>query len=297
MANDDVIRQAQLKLEMMSNEQIGPLQMPTIMKQQYHISDMLCGPPTTVPDPGGDSCGHEINDRDVMNTLHVNRNFEPSPDDIQAGLDEYYEVFTLFTEIKAMLYSVVLPQDEVMKEMIEDTLDIEVIKQQINAEVLDFDKYAECILVLMEILCEPVRDEQIAALKQMTEVGPLFRGIMQTLEDMKQDMLYDSTSPNPGDGTYGNDNDVRSMLKVSDIINTRAVEPSLGDILGKAEWTIQYGIIELEKNLCPKSLRTLRSDIKEAYLALRACKRMEKYQFLCSNPRLNDLHHILQEFY
>ena len=46
MANDDVIRQAQLKLEMMSNEQIGPLQMPTIMKQQYHISDMLCGPHT-----------------------------------------------------------------------------------------------------------------------------------------------------------------------------------------------------------------------------------------------------------
>ena len=162
--------------------------------------------PTTAPDPGGGSYG---------------RNFEPSPDDIQAGLDEYYEVFTLFTEIKAMLYSVVLPQDEVMKEMIKGTLDIEVIKQQINAEVLDFDKYAECILVLMEILCEPVRDEQIAALKQMTEVGPLFRGIMQTLEDMKQDMLYGSTPPNTGDGIYGygsNDNDVRSMLKVSDII-------------------------------------------------------------------------------
>ena len=41
MANDDVIRQAQLKLEMMSNEQIGPIQMAMMLKQQYQINDML----------------------------------------------------------------------------------------------------------------------------------------------------------------------------------------------------------------------------------------------------------------
>ena len=312
-ANNDVIRQAHLKQEMMSNEQMGPTQI-----------SMMYDPPITAPDPGGGGgYGHEINDQNVTNMLKVNRNIEPSPDDIQAMIDEYYEVFTikleqdlefdedkikalqseideacktikkfqllfphpalnkllfdlnglhhilqeilidlflenikldrygsareglveapvlkctsckrlleddfaqcpcniaqkfcvsccpfqepensheenneseyleqltLFTEIKTMLYSMLLPQDEVMKNMIEDALDIEVIKQQIDAGVLEFDKYARRILVLMEILCEPVRDEQIAALKQITEMNPLFGGIMRTLEAMKQDM-------------------------------------------------------------------------------------------------------------
>jgi len=116
-------------------------------------------------------------------------------------------------------------------------------------------------------------------------------------QDQKTDMLYGYTSPDPGGGAYwykSNDNDVRRMLKFSDVSNTRNFKPSLGNILDKAEWTIQYGIIELEKNLGPKSLRTLRRNIKEAYLGLHACKRMKKYQFLCSNPRLNELRHILQ---
>jgi len=100
----------------------------------------------------------------------------------------YTQALTLFTEIKAMLYSILLPQHEKLKEKIEGILDIEVIKQQIDAEVLEFDKYAGYILGLMGILCAPVRDEQIAALKQMTEVVPMFRGIMETLEVMKLDM-------------------------------------------------------------------------------------------------------------
>lgn len=100
----------------------------------------------------------------------------------------YTQALTLFTEIKAMLYSILLPQHEKLKEKIEGILDIEVIQQQIEAEVLEFDKYAGYILGLMGILCAPVRDEQIAALKEMTEVVPLFRGIMETLEIMKLDM-------------------------------------------------------------------------------------------------------------
>merc|ERR1711892_1036614 len=100
----------------------------------------------------------------------------------------YTQALTLFTEIKAMLYSILLPQHEKLKEKIEGILDIEVIQQQIEAEVLEFDKYAGYILGLMGILCAPVRDEQIAALKEMTEVVPLFKGIMETLEIMKLDM-------------------------------------------------------------------------------------------------------------
>ena len=353
---------------MMSNEQIGPIQMAMMLKQQYHISDMLCGPPTTVPDPGGGGYGHEINDRDVMNTLEVNRNFELSPDDIQAMIDECYEVFTtkvtqnldfdedkmnalqseideaceiikefqllfphpalnellfdlnglkrnlqknlidlflennqldryggaregpdeaplligtncrgsleddfaqcacktahkfcvkccpfqepenshgenneseyfepltLFTEIKAMLYSIVLPQDELMKEMIEDALDVNVIKQQIDGGVLEFDKYAGRILVLMEILCEPARDEQIAALKQMTKVIPLFRGIMQTLEDMKQDMANLTVQTVRGT-TEKDDEDMPDLSGMDDFLDLSNVPAKQPDKIEKS---------------------------------------------------------------
>merc|ERR1719317_569472 len=81
-----------------------------------------------------------------------------------------------------------LPQHEKLKEKIEGILDLEVIQQQIEAETLEFDKYAGYILNLMGMLCAPVRDEALAALKTETDVVKLFRGIMETLELMKLDM-------------------------------------------------------------------------------------------------------------
>jgi len=100
----------------------------------------------------------------------------------------YTQALQLFTEVKAMLYSILLPQHEKLKEKIESILDLEVIQQQIDAEVLEFDKYAGYILQLMGMLCAPVRDEAIAALKLETDVVRLFRGIMETIELMKLDM-------------------------------------------------------------------------------------------------------------
>merc|ERR1711936_1068270 len=107
---------------------------------------------------------------------------------LAADPPQYTQALTLLTEIKSMLYSILLPQHEKLKEKIEGILDIEVIQQQIDNDCLEFEKYAGYILGLMGMLCAPVRDEQIAALKQMTEVVPLFRGIMETLELMKLDM-------------------------------------------------------------------------------------------------------------
>jgi len=108
----------------------------------------------------------------------------------QLGADPpvYTQALQLFTEVKAMLYSILLPQHEKLKEKIEGILDLEVIQQQIEAETLEFDKYAGYILNLMGMLCAPVRDEALAALKTETDVVKLFRGIMETLELMKLDM-------------------------------------------------------------------------------------------------------------
>jgi len=100
----------------------------------------------------------------------------------------YTQAIQLFMEVKTMLYSILLPQHEKLKEKIESILDLEVIQQQIAGEVLEFGQYAGYILGIMGMLCAPVRDDQIAALKQETDVVKVFRGIMETLEIMKLDM-------------------------------------------------------------------------------------------------------------
>merc|ERR1712241_504836 len=100
----------------------------------------------------------------------------------------YTQAIQLFMEVKTMLYSILLPQHEKLKEKIESILDLEVIQQQIDAKVLEFGQYASYILGIMGMLCAPVRDDQIAALKQETDVVKVFRGIMETLEIMKLDM-------------------------------------------------------------------------------------------------------------
>ena len=79
-------------------------------------------------------------------------------------------------------------QHEKLKEKIEGILDIEVIQQQIDNDCLEFEKYAGYILGLMGMLCAPVRDERLAELKEETKVVPLFKGIMDLLEQMKLDM-------------------------------------------------------------------------------------------------------------
>lgn len=40
----------------------------------------------------------------------------------------------------------------------------------------------------MSQLCAPVRDEEIANLRTITDLVPLFRGILETLDVMKLDM-------------------------------------------------------------------------------------------------------------
>lgn len=109
-------------------------------------------------------------------------------DQLKADPPQYTQAITLLKEIKGMLYSILLPQHEKLKEKIESVLDIEVIQQQIDNECLEFEKYAGYILGIMAMLCAPVRDERLAELKVMTEVVPLFRGIMDLLEQMKLDM-------------------------------------------------------------------------------------------------------------
>jgi len=131
------------------------------------------------PENGVESAVKEIMQRAFWDVLK---------EELEADPPIFNQALVLFSEIKSMLLSLLLPQHGKLKVKIDEILDAELIQQQIDAGTLEFEKYAGYILGIMGMLCAPVRDEKINELKTVKQVVPLFRGIMETLEMMKIDM-------------------------------------------------------------------------------------------------------------
>lgn len=100
----------------------------------------------------------------------------------------YKQSLTLLAEVKKALLGLLVPQQKRAIESIEAKLDMELIAQQTENGALDFNQYSEYVVNLMGQLCAPVRDEAIDKLRRETEVVPLFKGILETLDLMKLDM-------------------------------------------------------------------------------------------------------------
>jgi len=102
----------------------------------------------------------------------------------------YNQALSLLDEVRTGLCKILLPSQHRIKGNIMERLDLDLIKQQADNGVLDFDSYAVYVLDLMGKLCAPVRDDEINALKEIDhkDVVKLFQGIMKTLDHMRIDM-------------------------------------------------------------------------------------------------------------
>jgi len=100
----------------------------------------------------------------------------------------YTQAMVLLGNVKENLISLLLPQHTKLKEQICEVLDADLIRQQTEKGILDFQHYAQYVISVMGKLCAPVRDEKIRELTQTQGVVPVFRGIMETLDLMKLDM-------------------------------------------------------------------------------------------------------------
>lgn len=87
----------------------------------------------------------------------------------------YKQAMILLKEIKENLLSLLLPQHTRLKQEIEEIIDLDLILQQAENGILDFQRYAQYILSVCARLCAPVRDETIRKLTQTSEIVPLFR--------------------------------------------------------------------------------------------------------------------------
>ncbi|KAK7604506.1 hypothetical protein V9T40_005692 [Parthenolecanium corni] len=100
----------------------------------------------------------------------------------------FEQALSLLTDIKIALMSLLLPRHTKLKQEINEVLDAELVKQQVEHGTLNFKAYADFVISVMGKICAPVRDDQIKKLASMTDVVPIFRGIMETLELMTLDM-------------------------------------------------------------------------------------------------------------
>ncbi|XP_051173039.1 T-complex protein 11-like protein 1 isoform X2 [Leptopilina boulardi] len=100
----------------------------------------------------------------------------------------YTQALILLKEIKETLDELVLPHHKKIRDNINEVLDVDLIKQQAENGVLDFQHYAHYVMNIMSKVCAPVRDEKIKELHELTNVVDTFRGIMEILQLMKLDL-------------------------------------------------------------------------------------------------------------
>ncbi|ELU14255.1 hypothetical protein CAPTEDRAFT_97119, partial [Capitella teleta] len=101
---------------------------------------------------------------------------------------DFSHAMVLLEEVKENLEEILLPQHTRVRAEIKEVIDLQLIEQQADAGTLDFHQYATFVVDMMAKLCAPARDEEVAKLREITEIVPLFQSIFRVLELLKMDM-------------------------------------------------------------------------------------------------------------
>ncbi|CAK1542558.1 unnamed protein product [Leptosia nina] len=123
----------------------------------------------------------------VKETMH-RAYFDILREQLNSDPPEYKQALVLLEDVKQGLFSILLPRHTRIKEMIEEVLDRDFIRQQAENNSLDFQKYANFVIDLMAKLAAPARDEMIQNITQLTDTVDVFRAILETLEVLKLDL-------------------------------------------------------------------------------------------------------------
>ncbi|XP_013195536.2 T-complex protein 11-like protein 1 [Amyelois transitella] len=123
----------------------------------------------------------------VKETMHK-AYFDILREQLNSDPPEYKQALVLLEDVKQGLFSILLPRHTRIREMIEEVLDTDFIKQQAENNSLDFHKYAKFVIDLMAKLAAPARDEMIQNITTLTDTVDIFRAILETLEVLKLDL-------------------------------------------------------------------------------------------------------------
>ncbi|XP_067359594.1 T-complex protein 11-like protein 2 isoform X2 [Channa argus] len=101
----------------------------------------------------------------------------------------YNHAVILLQEVKTMLQSLLLPGHIRLKSQLDEVLDMELIQQEVAHGALDLHRLAGYIIYTMALLCAPVRDPEVRALRDLQHPVELLREIFRVLGLMKADMV------------------------------------------------------------------------------------------------------------
>lgn len=100
----------------------------------------------------------------------------------------YTHAVVLLMEVKTTLQCLLLPGHVRLRAQLDEVLDMELIKQEVEHGALDLHRLAGYIINTMASLCAPVRDPEVRALRELREPVELLRNIFLVLKLMKTDM-------------------------------------------------------------------------------------------------------------
>ncbi|CAL8336229.1 unnamed protein product [Lota lota] len=108
---------------------------------------------------------------------------------LESSPPNYRQAVPLLREVKTMLTALLLPAHVRLRAQLDQVLDLELIQQEVEHGALDLLGLAAFVTSTMAVLCAPVRDPEIRALRLLTDPVDLFREVLRVLELMKKDMV------------------------------------------------------------------------------------------------------------
>nr|CAX72964.1 Testis-specific protein PBS13 [Schistosoma japonicum] len=102
---------------------------------------------------------------------------------------DYQPVLRLLTEVKQSLKCLVLPNQTTLKTVIENLLDIDVARSQLEETGhLSLEMYKSEVLNLMKQFCAPIRDQEVEDLRKIDDPIDAFRNVFILLDKMHMDL-------------------------------------------------------------------------------------------------------------
>ncbi|KAI1730319.1 t-complex protein 11 domain-containing protein [Ditylenchus destructor] len=119
--------------------------------------------------------------------------------DFEKDPPDYSHAFSLLGELKELIKEQ-LTAGNLANALtaLEEALNMDHLKALLDRKMLDFHDVLQTILMILEKLCAPARDELVAKLKTENDVALLFKGVFELVEFMKIDMANFAVSQNRG---------------------------------------------------------------------------------------------------
>ncbi|XP_060897084.1 T-complex protein 11 homolog [Labrus mixtus] len=140
----------------------------------------FCFKPKSPPTDSLEGRVTEIVHRAFWDSLQEQLNTDPP---------NYSHAVVLLQEVKTMLQSLLLPGHVRLRSQLDEVLDMDLIRQQVDHGALDLRRLSAYIINTMASLCAPVRDPHIRALRDLQDPVELLREIFRVLGLMKTDMV------------------------------------------------------------------------------------------------------------